>query len=401
MLIRKQYLNRIRPFVGRPVVKVLTGIRRCGKSVLLDQIRQEVLSSGVPTENTLSVNFESRAHAFVRSVDETYAVVRQLVSNATGKVHLFLDEIQELPEWEKMINAFLIDFDVDIFITGSNANLLSGELATYLGGRYVTFRIHPFSFREVIESRKENGESVDLQSAFLQYVARGGMPFLYQNETDEHTANQYLSDIYDSIILKDIAQRHHIRDLDLMKRLIEYLIMNIGNPFSAISLIRYLKNQKRTLSSETVYNYIDYCKGACLLHLVPRDDIVGKRLLQFQEKIYLTDHGIREAVFHRNEQDIQLVLENIVYVELLRRDYEVSVGKMDTGEVDFIARRSSERLYVQVSYLLATKETIEREFSVLERIPDNYPKIVLSMDLVNHSRNGILHRNIVDFLMDA
>ena len=399
MLQRTLYLEKIRPFIGRPVVKVLTGIRRCGKSVLLDQIRQDILSSGVDPSQTLVVNFESKAHAFVGSVDETYAVIQQLASSSSGKTYLFLDEIQELTGWETMINACLIDFDVDIYITGSNANLLSGELATYLSGRYVTFPVLPFSFREVVQQKRDNGESVDLQELFLAYIVRGGMPFLYQHETDERSAKQYLSDIYDAIILKDIAQRYQVRDLDLMRRLIEYLILNVGNQFSAASLVKYLKNEKRTISSETMYNYIAYCKNACLLYLVPRNDLVGKRVLQFQEKIYLSDHGIREAVFQRNERDIQQVLENIVYLELLRRGYQVSVGRQDAGEVDFVAQNGADRLYVQVSYLLATDETIEREFSVLERISDNYPKYVLSMDAINRGRNGILHQNVVNFLL--
>lgn len=284
---------------------------------------------------------------------------------------------------------------MDIYITGSNAKMLSGELATYLAGRYVGFTIYPFSFQEVLQALGD----VPPQEAFRLYLQRGGMPFLYQFPMDEQNVRQYLDDIYSSIILKDIAQRNKIRDLELLKRVLQYFISNIGNPFSASTITRYLKNEKRKISNETLYNYIDYCKTACLLHLVPREDISGKQLLQFQEKIYLTDHGFREALLGTNLRDINQVLENIVYLELLRRGYTVTVGRLGRSEVDLVAKQGKDTLYIQVSYLLASEDTVQREFSVLEKIPDNYPKYVVTMDEIDRGRNGIKHVHIRDFLL--
>ena len=395
MIKREAYMTQIRPFMDQDIVKVLTGIRRCGKSVMLQLIREELLARGIRKEQIELINFESRAAAYVQDVDASYAHIKQLADTGPGKLYLLLDEIQELDGWETMINSCMIDFDVDIYITGSNAKMLSGELATYLAGRYVGFTIYPFSFQEVLQALGD----VPPQEAFRLYLQRGGMPFLYQFPMDEQNVRQYLDDIYSSIILKDIAQRNKIRDLELLKRVLQYFISNIGNPFSASTITRYLKNEKRKISNETLYNYIDYCKTACLLHLVPREDISGKQLLQFQEKIYLTDHGFREALLGTNLRDINQVLENIVYLELLRSGYTVTVGRLGRSEVDLVAKQGKDTLYIQVSYLLASEDTVQREFSVLEKIPDNYPKYVVTMDEIDRGRNGIKHVHIRDFLL--
>ncbi len=395
MIKREAYMAQIRPFMDQDIVKVLTGIRRCGKSVMLQLIREELLARGIRKEQIELINFESRAAAYVQDVDASYAHIKQLADTGPGKLYLLLDEIQELDGWETMINSCMIDFDVDIYITGSNAKMLSGELATYLAGRYVGFTIYPFSFQEVLQALGD----VPPQEAFRLYLQRGGMPFLYQFPMDEQNVRQYLDDIYSSIILKDIAQRNKIRDLELLKRVLQYFISNIGNPFSASTITRYLKNEKRKISNETLYNYIDYCKTACLLHLVPREDISGKQLLQFQEKIYLTDHGFREALLGTSLRDINQVLENIVYLELLRRGYTVTVGRLGRSEVDLVAKQGKDTLYIQVSYLLASEDTVQREFSVLEKIPDNYPKYVVTMDEIDRGRNGIKHVHIRDFLL--
>ncbi len=395
MIKREAYMTQIRPFMDQDIVKVLTGIRRCGKSVMLQLIREELLARGIRKEQIELINFESRAAAYVQDVDASYAHIKQLADTGPGKLYLLLDEIQELDGWETMINSCMIDFDVDIYITGSNAKMLSGELATYLAGRYVGFTIYPFSFQEVLQALGD----VPPQEAFRLYLQRGGMPFLYQFPMDEQNVRQYLDDIYSSIILKDIAQRNKIRDLELLKRVLQYFISNIGNPFSASTITRYLKNEKRKISNETLYNYIDYCKTACLLHLVPREDISGKQLLQFQEKIYLTDHWFREALLGTNLRDINQVLENIVYLELLRRGYTVTVGRLGRSEVDLVAKQGKDTLYIQVSYLLASEDTVQREFSVLEKIPDNYPKYVVTMDEIDRGRNGIKHVHIRDFLL--
>ena len=295
----------------------------------------------------------------------------------------------------------MLDINADIYITGSNAYLLSGELATYLAGRYIEIRLYPFSFAEVLAMEKHQGNIVSIRDSFRTYVKRGGFPFLYNYSFSDADAMLYLTDIFNSTILKDIVQRNRVRDAALLRMLILYFIANTANTFSANSIIKYLKNQKRSISTETIYNYIEYCRSACLLHLVKRNDLAGKSLLATQEKIYLVDHGIREALLGTNETHINLVLENIVYMELIRRGYEVTVGKLKTLEVDFCAQKGTETLYIQVCYLLATDETINREFGALALIPDNYPKYVFSMDEFDFSRNGIIHKNICDFLLET
>ncbi|MCX8013893.1 MAG: ATP-binding protein, partial [Rectinema sp.] len=332
------------------------------------------------------------------------AAVREAVralqlQHSHERLYLFFDEIQELTGWETLINSLLIDCNVDIYLTGSNARMLSSELATYLGGRYVEIRVYPFSFAEVVMLLKTTTPNLDLKEAFKLYLVRGGFPFLYNYPFTDIDARQYLNDIFDSTILKDIAQRNAVRDIGLLRQLVFYFIANVGNTFSATSLVKFLKNRRRSVSTETIYNYIAYCQAACLLHLVRRQDLVGKSLLETQEKIYLTDHGIREALYGNNQRDINQVLENIVYMELLRRGYEVTVGKTKNAEVDFCARRGPSTGYLQVCYLLADDDTVTREFSALLAIPDNFPKFVLSLDEIDRSRDGIIHLNIMDFLL--
>ena len=399
MIKRETYLQQIRPFIDHNVVKVLTGIRRCGKSVMLDLIKEELISKGVESSQIISINLESGEWLIKNQIDQLYDYVKERV-HQTKKTYLFLDEIQEMEGWEKAVNAFLIDFGIDIYITGSNAKLLSGELATYLGGRYVEFKIYPFSFKEVCEIQKDKGMDTDVQMTFKNYLRMGGMPFIYESNIDEDSQKKYLSDIFDSVVLKDIVGRNKVRNVDLLKRILLFLMVNIGNPFSASKLIKFLKNEKRSIAQETIYNYINYCESACFSHLVEREDIVGKQVLKFQEKIYLTDHGFREVIYGNNERDIQQVLENIIYMELLRKGYSVKVGKVSTKEIDFVAVRGSERIYYQVSYILSEETTVEREFSPLEAIHDNYPKFVLTMDEFDRSRNGIQHLNIIKFLLE-
>ena len=395
MILREKYLSKIRPFINQPIIKVLTGIRRSGKSVMLELIQNELMNHGMDKKYFMSINLESKKNQFENTVDGIYEHVKRFVEKSNQKVYLFFDEIQEIEDWETLINAVMIDFDTDIYITGSNAKLLSGELATYLAGRYVEIKIYPFSYIEILDLFPTKNK----QEIFQIYLVRGGMPFLYQFPIDDRSAMQYLNDIYDSIILKDIATRNKVRDIELLKRMIQFFIANIGNTFSASNISKYLKSELRRVSTETIYNYIEYCKTACFLHLVQREDLLGKKILQFQEKIYIADHGIREAVYGNNMRDINQTLENIVYMELLSRGYDVRIGKNLNNEVDFVAEEGNSRIYVQVSYLLASDETMEREFSVLESIPDNYPKYVVTMDEIDRGRNGIKHMNIRDFLL--
>jgi uncharacterized protein len=365
----------------------------------MEQVRQELLAAGVRENQTLCLNFESKIDDRVLSEQNWLHAVHALPD---GKKYLFFDEVQEFSGWEKVINSFLVDDDCDIYITGSNAKMLSGELATYLGGRYVEISVYPFSFCEVsdlVQMLPYETRSLSRQELFTLYLQRGGFPFLYNYNFDASGTQQYLSALYDSIVLKDISQRHNIRDISLLKSLLLYFMSETGHTFSSSSLEKYLKNQKRTLSSETVYNYIDFAKESCLLHLVQRQNVPGKTLLQTQAKIYIADHGLRESIYGNNLRDIDQILENIVYLELLRRDYTVTVGKFRDWEIDFVAEKKEQRIYIQVCYLLAGENTMEREFGVLETIHDNFPKYVLSMDTIHRSRNGIINENIVSWLL--
>ena len=399
-IIRSVYFDKIVPFIDKPVVKVITGIRRCGKSVMMEQIQNYLVKKGVNEKYILSLNFESFTDERVHSFESVSAAVKALDENSGGKkLYLFFDEIQELDGWEKLINSYLIDFNCDIYITGSNAKLLSGELATYLAGRYIEIKMYPFSFAESFEALKMLNKTISQKDAFDIFVNTGGYPFLYNFDFNDTQKKQYLDDIFNSIILKDICNRYKIRDVALLKTLITFFISNIGNTFSSSSLIKYLKNEKRSLSTETVYNYLEYCKEACLLHLVSRQNLEGKEILSTQEKIYITDHGIRQSLFMKNQKDINQILENIVYVELLRRGYSVTVGKTKNQEIDFCVQNENGIEYYQVCYLLASDETVEREFGVYSNVKDNYPKYVLSLDDFDFSQNGIIHKNVIKWLL--
>ena len=289
--------------------------------------------------------------------------------------------------------------DCDIYITGSNARLLSGELATVLGGRYVEFTIYPFSYAEFIELYKDIFPDVTDSVVFQKYLMLGGMPYLANLHFVEEPSRQYLTDVYNSVVLNDVVKRNKICDIDLLTRILTYVIGNIGTTFAATSITKFLKNERRTIATDTVLNYIQYCVSAYLFYQVKRQDIQGKRILSSNEKYYMADHGLREAVFGGNMRDINLVLENIVYMELLRRGYAITVGKIGAKEIDFICQKQEQKIYVQVTYLLASEETIQREFGIYESVRDNFPKYVVSMDEFDFSRNGIKHKNIREFLL--
>ncbi len=397
---RPFYIDQIRPFVGKNIVKVFTGIRRCGKSCIMNMVRDLLNSSGVPENQIIEANFESKKIEFVKTVDLVFAHVKKRQEAIDGKLYLLFDEVQELAGWEKLVNSLLVDFDVDVYLTGSNAKLLSGELSTYLGGRYVEIHVFPLSFAEVVDWQPEiqSGVAHDL---FRRFIKDGGMPFVYDAKIHGAPAMAYLSDVFGSVVVKDIAKRHKIRDIDLLERFLSYLVSEIGHTFSAASVKKYLKHENRNISLETLYNYLRYAEEACLILPLKRNDVVGKRLLSSQEKIYIADHGFREALFGNNESSVDQVLENIVAVELVRKGYSVSVGMVGAKEVDFVAEKGNSKLYVQVAYLMPTEETRAREFSALERIPDNYPKYVLSMDEMDFSRNGIRHCHIEEFLLSS
>ena len=393
-------MKRIRAFMGNDLVKVLTGIRRCGKSVMLDLIKEELLASGVESSQIVSINFENMSNAHLCTAAALHDEILRRASEIRGKVYLFFDEIQEVEAWEKCINSFRVELDCDIYITGSNARLLSGELATYLAGRYVEFVIYPFSFAEFIELYHTVCPDADIRQCFNKYLTAGGMPYLSNLRYDDAASRQYLRDLFNSVELKDIVKRSNIRDVDMLERIVAYITSNIGTTFSATSISKYLKNEGRSVSPETVLNDIRACMDAFLFYQVKRQDLPGKKILTVNEKYYVADHGVREAVFGGNRRDINLVLENIVYMELLRRGYTVTIGKAGDQEIDFVCEDQGNKLYVQVAYLLASEDTIQREFGVYGRIRDNFPKYVVTLDEFDMSRDGIRHRNIRDFLLE-
>lgn len=394
MIQREYYMKQIRPFINTDLIKVLTGIRRSGKSVMLQLIQEELLSQQVRPDQMISLNFEDLANLPLCQPMALYQWIADKAAAIKGKIYIFLDEIQEVTNWERVINSLRVAFDVDIYLTGSNAKLLSGELSTYLAGRYVQFVIYPFSYQEFILANQLD----DTPQAFQKYLLFGGMPFLMNLHFQEGPSRQYLQDMYNSVILKDIVQRNNLRDVDLLERIIGYALSSIGHVFSASNITKYLKSEHRKVSNDTVLNYLNACTTAYLFYKIPRQDLLGKKLLSINEKYYIVDHGLREAVYGHNARDIDQILENIVCLELLRRGYTVTIGKTGNFEVDFIAEKGNRKCYVQVTYLLASPETIEREFRVYKDIKDNYPKYVVSMDELDFSQDGIQHYNIRKFL---
>ena len=401
MLKRDEYIKKIVPFIDKDVIKVLTGIRRSGKSVMLKLLMEELKNRGINENQFIYINFENLKYRNLKNYERLYDFILNKVDDKYKSYYIFLDEIQEVEEWERCVNSLRVDeeFNFDIYITGSNAKLLSGELSTYLAGRYIEFIVYPFSFKEFFEIIQEKNQEIKVKEAFQKYVKFGGMPFLHNLDYNFEASMQYLQDLYASIILKDITQRNNIRDTDLLERIINYVIMNIGNTFSATSISKFFKSENRKVATETILNYIKACEEAFLVYRVARNDLLGKKILNVNEKYYIADHGIREAIMENNQKNINQVLENIVYFEMLRRGYNIKIGKVDNFEVDFVCKKNDETIYIQVSYLLASEDTKEREFSVLENIKDNYPKYVLSMDEFDMSRNGIKHVNLIEFLV--
>lgn len=399
MIKREMYLRRIRPFIGLDVIKVMTGIRRSGKSVMLELIKQELTDSGVSPSQFISINFEDMRYSHLQTAQALHEEILKKAAEIDGKVYLFFDEIQEVLDWETCINSFRVSLNCDIYITGSNAKLLSGELATYLAGRYVEFVIYPFSFAEFLELFWLIAPDEPMRSCFRKYLQFGGMPYLSNLHYADAPSRQYLHDLFGSVQLKDVIKRNVVRDVDLLERIIFYVMANVGTTFSATSLAKFLKSERRNVAPETILNYIRYCCDAYLFYQVKREDLQGKQILASNEKYYIADHGIREAVLGGNTRDIHLILENVVYLELLRRGYDVKVGRIREREIDFVCDKQGEKLYVQVAYLLASEETMEREFGAYDMIRDHYPKYVVSLDEFDMSRNGIKHRNVCDFLL--
>lgn len=399
MIKRESYMARIRPFIDDDLIKVLTGIRRSGKSVMLELIKDELRARGVTEEQLVAFNFEDMRNAQLCTAEALHDELVRRAASIKGKIYFFFDEIQEVERWERCVNSLRVEMDCDIYITGSNAKLLSGELATYLAGRYVEFIIYPFSFSEFLALYHSVEPDADTRTCFDRYLTFGGMPYLANLRFDETACRQYLRDLFNSVELKDIVKRNNVRDVDMLERIIAYVTANIGTTFSSTAISKYLKNEGRRVSPETVLNYLKACSDAFLFYQVRRQDLQGKKILTVNEKYYVADHGIREAVIGGNMRDINLVLENIVFMEALRRGYSVTVGKVGEREIDFVCERHGEKCYIQVTYLLAAEETVQREFGVYEHVQDNFPKYVVSLDEFDMSRNGVRHYNIRDFLL--
>ncbi|MCL1819608.1 MAG: ATP-binding protein [Oscillospiraceae bacterium] len=387
MVIRENYLSKIRPFIGKDIIKVLTGIRRGGKSVLLQQIRDEINSP-----NTVYLNFEDLGNQHLCEYNVFHDYVCEKIGESKENFYLFFDEIQEVEGWEKAINSLRVKFRADIYITGSNSRLLSGELATYIAGRYVSFVVYPFSFTEF--------KDVSADYTFDEYIQYGGMPFLSSVDFEPSISKNYLQDVFNSVMLKDIVKRNNIRDVDLLERIISYALANVGKSFSATSISKFFKAEKRTVAPETILNYLKNCEEAYLLYRLKSQDINGKKMLKVNEKYYVADHGLREAVVGANLKNTEIILENIVGLELLRRGYKVCVGRVGEKEIDFVGEKDGDKLYLQVCYLLNEESTIEREFASLLDIKDNYPKFVLYKEgSFKGNFEGIPAVKIEDWLM--
>ncbi|MBE6493978.1 MAG: ATP-binding protein [Methanosphaera stadtmanae] len=396
MVKRDLYLNQIIPLIDNELIKIITGIRRCGKSYMLGLIKEELITRGINENNIILINFESAKYRNVSNARELDLLIESLIENIEGKVYLFFDEIQNVDGWEKSVNACRVDWDCDIYITGSNSKLLSGELATHLTGRYFEIKMYPFSFKEFLDYKQQQPSD----KLFNEYLKYGGFPqiFIFNDENKL----KYLHDLFNSILYNDLISRYQIRDVNILERLILFLMDNVGKTFSAKSLSDYLKEEENVkIAPKTIYNYINYLTNSRLINKVQRENVEGKTILKIHEKYYVTDHGFNQVFNGRNVTNVSRTIENIVYVELLRKGYDVTIGKISDYEIDFIAKKYKQKIYIQVSYCLSSDETIQREFRPLLKVKNNYPKYVISTDNFDFSQDGIIHQNLIDFLLNG
>ncbi|MBQ8848748.1 MAG: ATP-binding protein [Clostridia bacterium] len=402
MIKRTKYLDKIIPFIDKPLIKALVGVRRSGKTVLLTQLKEHLLDNGISENQIVYINFESFVYRKYLNGETLYQHVIDKYEGLGGKkIYLFFDEIQDVSEWEKILASFLVDINCDIYITGSNSKLLSGELATHIAGRHVHFDIYPFTFTEVRAYAKELGRDISDEALFNEYIEFGGLPQCC-SLPEKQSKQTYLEDIFNTIVVNDIVERNKISDIDLLKRIIVFLLDNIGNPFSANSICKALKSEGINTTVNTVVSYVSYILKALVICSVKRYDTKGKALLSTNEKYYSVDLGIRNHIKSSELIDYSKLFENVVYLEMLSRGYEINVGKVGEYEIDFICyNRDKEKIYIQVAYLLSDESTIEREFRPFSYIDDNYPKYVISADMFDFSRNGIKHYNIIDFLLNT
>lgn len=399
MFDRPLYVDRIMAFVDAPFIKILTGVRRCGKSTILKLIMKRLVEErGIAPEQIVSYRFDSMEYDGY-SAREMYALLKRALA-PQRRTYLFLDEVQEIEGWEKVVNSLATDFDVDIYLTGSNSRMMSSEIATYLTGRYVAFRIYTLSFGEYLFFKSHYAEVGDSKQELAEYVRLGGFPGTHLQAYSQDEVYTIVRDIYNSTVFSDIVRRNQIKKVDQLERVVKYVFNNVGNTLSASSISAYLKSERRSLDNETIYSYLDKLESAYLLHRCSRYDLRGKAILKTQEKFYLADVALRYSVLGYNEDSVAASLENVVYLELLRRGYEVYIGKTPDGEVDFVATRQGEKLYVQVTQEITSEKTEKREYERLLEIHDNYPKyVLLTNDFAGGNHEGIQTMHVADFLL--
>ena len=401
MIDRPLYVDKIMAYVDTPFVKILTGVRRCGKSTILKMIMERLKTErNIPEDRIISCRFDSMEYEDM-TAKQIYTLLKEKLSPA-GKTYLFLDEVQEIKGWEKIVNSLASDFDVDLYITGSNSRMMSSEIATYLTGRYVSFRIFTLSFGEYLMFKSKFANVGEPKTELANYVRLGGFPATHLQAYSQDEIYTIVLDIYNSTIFSDIVKRNQVRKIDQLERVVKYTFSNVGNTFSAKSIADYLKAERRSLDNETVYSYLEKLEKAYLLHRCSRYDLQGKEILKTQEKFYLADVALRYSVLGYNADSVASSLENIVYLELCRRGYTVNVGKTGDSEIDFVAVRQNEKIYVQVTQEINSEKTEKREYSRLLEIPDNYPKFVLTTDeFAGGNYEGIKTMHIADFLLSA
>lgn len=399
MIYRPLYMDRILSYLDTPFVKILTGIRRCGKSTILKMLIAELQKRGIQDAQILHYNFDSLEYEGIKTAKELFTHLKQRLY-LERKTYLFLDEIQEVKSWEKVVNSLMTDCNVDIYVTGSNSRMMSSEISTYLTGRYISFRIYPLSFSEYMTFRENYATVLEPHTELVNYLKLGGFPAVHlQNYTPDEVYT-IVRDIYNSTIFTDIVKRNQIRKVDQLERIVRFAFDNVGRTFSASSISKYLKSEKRAIDNETVYNYLSKLENAYILHRCSRFDVQGKEILKTQEKFYLADPALRYSVLGYSPDSVAAMLENIVYLELRRRGYEVFVGKLDSAEIDFIAVRQESKLYIQVTQEIGSPETEQREYGRLLDIRDNYPKYVLRTDaFAGGNYEGIQTMHIADFLL--
>lgn len=401
MIYRPVYVDKMMAYVDTPFVKILTGVRRCGKSTILKMIMETLHKErGVPMEQIVSYRFDSMEYEDM-TVKQMYQELKgRLCPN--GRTYLFLDEVQEIKGWEKAVNSLASDFNVDIYVTGSNSRMMSSEISTYLTGRYVSFRIYTLSFREYLTFKSQYAVVEDVHKELANYIRLGGFPATHLRAYGQDEVYTIVRDIYNSTIFSDIVKRNQIRKIDQLERVVRYTFNNVGNTFSSKAISDYLKAEHRSLDNETVYSYLEKLEKAYLLHRCSRYDLNGKEILKTQEKFYLADTSLRYSVLGYNDDTVASSLENIVYLELCRRGYTVYIGKTGDGEVDFVATRQNEKLYVQVTQRIESEKTEKREYERLLEIRDNYPKYVLRTDeFVGGNYEGIITMHVADFLLSG